>query len=264
MTVYYQAQTSEQIGLEADMPLFPRVQRTTRSLDQYKYIELSPALRREYSGIQLSTIIDNDAIIRDLTTTAAEHRLKRLILRIGKVMGHLTNSLPAATCSESHEKYSPAYSGLKIAKSPPTGGDTLFISTYGLYYRHSEPFQKFAEPLTATYHAAQMPFEADVPRRHPENISLSLHSLSAPVVQTNPVTGWKSLFILSLIINCFGLQIRKKQDDIRVAIWDNHAVHHNPIHNDVVEGEGLAFRVTGFGFGDKPYLDPNSTSKTEL
>ncbi|GIC87799.1 TauD/TfdA dioxygenase family protein [Aspergillus udagawae] len=341
--------------LTESKPLFPQVQRTAGALDKYKYIESSPALGREYSGIQLSSIIDNDAIVRDLAITASERgvlffndqditpsELKQLILRIGEVMGHpkeaglhrsalsgqkdkhlgipeqddpniliissesqkktLKDSLPAVTrkfaswgwhSDESHEKYPPAYTGFKIAKSPPTGGDTLFVSAYGLYDRLSEPFQKFAESLTATHHAAEylrarengVPFEADVPRGHPENVGFEFKQ-SHPVVRTNPVTGWKSLFgagwglvdgwfdnmsehesnllkdfFLFLITNCYDLQIRRKWDDNGVAIWDNRAIHHNPTY-DVVEGERLTFRVTGIG--EKPYLDPNSTTKTEF
>ncbi|KAL3477019.1 hypothetical protein BJX99DRAFT_257924 [Aspergillus californicus] len=79
---------------------------------------------------------------------------------------------------ESHEKYPTAYSVFKVAKSPPTGVDILFVSAYGPYDRLSEPFQKFAETLTATHHAGEyhrlrengVPFEANVLRGHPENI----------------------------------------------------------------------------------------------
>ncbi|KAL4969422.1 TauD/TfdA dioxygenase family protein [Aspergillus stella-maris] len=346
-------------------------QTTTGALSRFKYIETSPTLGREYPDIQLSSIIDDDELVRDIAITVSERGvlffkdqdlgpsdLKRLVSKIGEVMGHpeeaglhrsalsgqkdkhlgipeqddpniliissesqkktLKDSLPAATrrlaswgwhSDESQEKYPPAYTAFKIAKSPPTGGDTLFVSAYGLYDRLSEPFQKFAESLTgeytfflqglqisdeskATHHAAEyhrvhengVPWEDDVPRGHPENIGFDFKQ-SHPVVRTNPVTGWKSLFgvgwglvdgwydnmsqhesnllrdfFLSMITNCSDLQIRRKWDDNAVAIWDNRAVHHNPTY-DVVEGERLTFRVTGIG--EKPYLDPSSTTRTE-
>jgi alpha-ketoglutarate-dependent taurine dioxygenase len=50
--------------------------------------------------------------------------------------------------SETFEKHPPTYTSLKLVKNPPAGGDTLFISSYGLYERLSEPWQKFAESLT--------------------------------------------------------------------------------------------------------------------
>ncbi|KAL2783451.1 hypothetical protein BJX66DRAFT_344932 [Aspergillus keveii] len=336
----------------------PGIQKTTGALTHFEYTEVSPALGREYYGIQLSSIIDDNSILRDLAITVSERgvlffkdqdigpsELKRLVTRIGEVMGHpkeaglhrsalsgqkdkhlgipeqddphiliissesqkktLKDSLPAQTSKlaswgwhsdESHEKYPPAYTAFKIAKSPPTGGDTLYVSAYGLYDRLSKPFQKFAESLTgslATHHAAEylrarengVPFEEDVPRGHPENIGFEFKQ-SHPIVRTNPVTGWKSLFgvgwgmvdgwydkmpehesnllkdfFLSMITNCSDLQIRRKWDDNGVAIWDNRAVHHNPTY-DVVEGERLTFRVTGIG--EKPYLDVNSTSRMEF
>lgn len=82
--------------------------------------------------------------------------------------------------SESHEKYPPAYTGFKIAKSPPTGGDTLWVSSYGLYEHLSEPWQKFADGLTATHFAGEylrfadsgLPFDGEIRRGHPENVGL--------------------------------------------------------------------------------------------
>ncbi|KAL3477020.1 hypothetical protein BJX99DRAFT_257925 [Aspergillus californicus] len=68
-------------------------------------------------------------------------------------------------------------------------------------------------------------------------------------------------FFLSMVTNCSDLQIRKSWDDNDVAIWDNRASHHSPTY-DVVEGERLTFRVTGIG--EKPYFDPNSTTRTEF
>ncbi|KAL4919686.1 hypothetical protein BDW62DRAFT_199695 [Aspergillus aurantiobrunneus] len=188
------------------------------------------------------------------------------------------DSLPGATrkfaswgwhSDESQDKYPPAYSGSKIAKSPPTGGDMLFVSSYGLYDHLSEPWQKFAESLTATHFAEEyfmirdsgVPFE-DWARGQPENIGFEFKE-SHPVVRTNPVTGWKGLFgegfglvngwydnmtehesnlvkqyFLDVIAHSSDLQIRRSWRDNGAAIWNNAAVHHNPTY-DVVEGERL-------------------------
>lgn len=70
-----------------------------------------------------------------------------------------------------------------------------------MYDRISEPYQQFLESLTATY--AQPIFENSAkehnyelhpgPRGSPENVGTSLKAIH-PVIRTNPVTGWKSVY----------------------------------------------------------------------
>ena len=79
--------------------------------------------------------------------------------------------------------------------------DTLWASGYEVYDRISEPYQKFLEGLTATF--AQPIFNQSAkdnefqlysgPRGSPENTGDELRAVH-PVVRTNPVTGWKSIF----------------------------------------------------------------------
>jgi alpha-ketoglutarate-dependent taurine dioxygenase len=79
--------------------------------------------------------------------------------------------------------------------------DTLWASGYEVYDRISKPYQQFLESLTATY--AQPIFNQSAkdnefqlytaPRGSPENVGDSLTAVH-PVVRTNPVTGWKSVF----------------------------------------------------------------------
>lgn len=92
------------------------------------------------------------------------------------------------------------FSFLRMASTPPSGGDTLWVSGYELYDRLSPPFQRFFETLTAT--CAQPVFksaceaggyEVTSPRGSPLNIGFEF-SPSHPVIRTHPVTGWKSLF----------------------------------------------------------------------
>ena len=79
--------------------------------------------------------------------------------------------------------------------------DTLWASGYELYDRLSEPYQKFLETLTATFHQTHFAAVAeragfrlyDKPRGAPENVGSDLKAVH-PVVRTNPVTGWKSVF----------------------------------------------------------------------
>jgi alpha-ketoglutarate-dependent taurine dioxygenase len=93
------------------------------------------------------------------------------------------------------------YSSLRLVQLPKTGGDTLWASGYEIYDRISEPYQRFLEGLTATF--AQPAFHEvadragfklyDKPRGAPENVGSELKAVH-PVVRTNPVTGWKSIF----------------------------------------------------------------------
>ncbi len=79
--------------------------------------------------------------------------------------------------------------------------DTLWASGYEIYDRISEPYQKFLESLTATFEqpgfakvAERAGFQLyDKPRGAPENVGSELKAIH-PVVRTNPVTGWKSIF----------------------------------------------------------------------
>lgn len=93
------------------------------------------------------------------------------------------------------------YSSLRLEVLPKTGGDTLWASGYEIYDRISKPYQKFLEGLTTTF--GQPGFIAaaergnfqiyDKPRGAPENVGKELKAVH-PLVRTNLVTGWKSIF----------------------------------------------------------------------
>jgi alpha-ketoglutarate-dependent taurine dioxygenase len=93
------------------------------------------------------------------------------------------------------------YSSLRLEVLPKTGGDTLWASGYEIYDRISQPYQKFLESLTTTFHqpgfiaaAEKGGFQIyEKPRGAPENVGKELKAIH-PVVRTNPVTGWKSIF----------------------------------------------------------------------
>lgn len=97
------------------------------------------------------------------------------------------------------------YTSLRLTTLPKTGGDTLWASGYEIYDRFSKAYQNFFEGLTATFigdgflKAAQEDPDNvkvyDAPRGSPENIGKNLTAVH-PVVRTNPVTGWKSIYAI--------------------------------------------------------------------
>lgn len=86
---------------------------------------------------------------------------------------------------------------------PPNGGDTLWASGYELYDRYSKPYQQMFEGLTTLnvsdeYVAAAKADPERVklfegPRGSPDNVGTHM-TATYPVVRTNPVTGWRSIF----------------------------------------------------------------------
>lgn len=97
------------------------------------------------------------------------------------------------------------YTSLRLTEVPTTGGDTLWASGCALYERFSQPYQKFFETLTATFEgegftsaAKEFPGNCRIhegPRGSPQNVGNTL-TATHPVVRTNPVTGWKSIYSL--------------------------------------------------------------------
>ena len=100
------------------------------------------------------------------------------------------------------------YTSLRLIQLPKNGGDTLWASGYDIYDRFSKPYQKFLEGLTATYigegfiKAAQDGRATlyEEPRGSPENVGGDL-SVVHPIVRTNPVTGWKSVYAIGRFSN---------------------------------------------------------------
>lgn len=97
------------------------------------------------------------------------------------------------------------YTSLRLTQLPSTGGDTVWASGYEIYDRFSRRYQEFFESLTATFSgdgflraAEQNPTKIKIytePRGSPLNIGNELTAVH-PVVRTNPVTGWKSIFAI--------------------------------------------------------------------
>ena len=122
------------------------------------------------------------------------------------------------------------------------------------------------------------------PRGSPFNIGETLSAVH-PVVRTNPVTGWKSVFAVGhhvqqingltfleskallewfvrLVVENHDLQVRHRwQNPNDVAIWDNRSVYHTATPD--VEGLGERVGHRAVGIGEKPYLDVESKSRLE-
>ncbi|KAF7179671.1 hypothetical protein CNMCM7691_008720 [Aspergillus felis] len=326
--------------------------RVSGALNGIQYQDVTPLLGRDYPNLQLSSIVSDDAKVRDLAITASERGVlffhnqcipvsdfKILMQKLGELTGKPATSklhkhefasennyhlgIPESMdpevytvsnvnndkffdsflnpsdmkfasrswhADESFERVPADYTGFKMIKCPKTGGDTVWASAYAAYERMSAPWQRFAEGLTASHgdstsadslNKKGLKFRAEE-RGSPENVGTELEAVHR-VVQTNPVTGWKSLYglgyqvsfggingvtdyenqimqayFLRLIADNHDLQIRHKWKPYDVAIWDNRSVFHN-VTNDFV-GERLALRVVSIG--NKPYLDPNSTTRS--
>lgn len=182
------------------------------------------------------------------------------------------------------------YAALRMTSLPTNGGDTLWASGYELYDRFSPKYQKFLDTLTAE---CSQPMFVDkaregkvtlytAPRGNPANIGDEL-STTHPVVRTNPVTGWKTLFgvghhvqrihdltereseqllkeFLRMITENHDLQVRFRWNNKNdIAIWDNRSTIHCATYD--YDGQGTRTGQRSVGIGERPYLDPNSVSR---
>ncbi|KAK5196882.1 hypothetical protein LTR47_001223 [Exophiala xenobiotica] len=184
------------------------------------------------------------------------------------------------------------YTSLRLVQLPKTGGDTLWASGYDIYDRFSKPYQQFFEGLTATFVGegfinatkAGKATMYDKPRGSPANVGGHLSTVH-PVVRTNPVTGWKSIYAIGSFPKYINELSREESDDLLkkfhdtilanhdlqvrfkwrnpndIAIWDNRSVFHSATFDYDGLGERFGNRVVGIG--EKPFFDPNSKSKTE-
>ncbi|KAK2764452.1 hypothetical protein FQN54_009146 [Arachnomyces sp. PD_36] len=180
------------------------------------------------------------------------------------------------------------YAMLKIHTLPETGGDTLWASGYEVYDRLSPEMAKFLEGLTATHDATFFHDEAarlgnplrKGIRGSPLNVGTALTAVH-PVIRTNPVTGWKSLFVnkgftkringvtkdesdmllnylFNLVTQNHDAQVRFKWNKNDLAIWDNRSNWHCATY-DYAEARA-GDRVCSLG--EAPYLDvQNSKSR---
>ncbi|RAH80505.1 tfdA family taurine dioxygenase [Aspergillus japonicus CBS 114.51] len=194
------------------------------------------------------------------------------------------------------EKAPADFSSLRLIQLPTTGGDTLWASGYEMYDRLSKPYRAFVEGLTVTHVGEGFRRMAQVggfkmftgERGAPVNVGDELVAIH-PVVRTNPITGWKSIFpaglqsgafptkinelsrkesanmlqyFNDLIIHGHDLQVRFKWNEPNdIAIWDNRSVFHTATGDH--EGFGPRSGNRAVGVGEIPYFDRESKSRRE-
>ncbi|KAK7607895.1 hypothetical protein JOL62DRAFT_582554 [Phyllosticta paracitricarpa] len=228
----------------------------------------------------------------EISTISSRQRKSHFGKHDGKVIGGKRQQIEAWHSDIQLEPVPSDFTCLRLSELPSCGGDTLWASGYEVYDRLSPSMQKFLEQFTANYDA---PFFTDIAKKaglklydkargSPENIG-EIVSTEHPVVRTNPVTGWKSIFALGaypksinglsqeeseMLLNFLmefvyrnhDLQVRFRwQNPNDMAIWDNRSMVHNATLDYDDYGERFGYRVCGIG--EKPYFDPNSMSRRE-
>jgi sulfonate dioxygenase len=142
-----------------------------------------------------------------------------------------------------YEVQPPSYTSLKVLSGPPRGGggDTLWSSQYAAYDMLSPYMQKYLESLTAL-HSAEL--QAQGSRDLGRTVRRDPVTTEHPLIRTNPVTGWKSIFfnpgfvtkiigvpktesdhIISLLNEIVAtspeIHVRFQWNEGDVAFWDN-------------------------------------------
>jgi alpha-ketoglutarate-dependent taurine dioxygenase len=168
------------------------------------------------------------------------------------------------------------------------GGDTLWASAYEAYDKLSPALQQFVEGLTALHRgdgflelSAATGIKLREHRGTPENNGLDLETVH-PVVRTNPVTGWKGLFVnrgftrrivelskvesdvlLELLYETVtanhDLQVRFRWEKNSLAIWDNRSTQHSATQD--VDRNEVRDGTRSVSLGERPYFDPKSKSR---
>jgi alpha-ketoglutarate-dependent taurine dioxygenase len=165
----------------------------------------------------------------------------------------------------------------------------MWASGYEIYDRLSDSMKKYFETLTATHDASFFHDEAarlgnplrQTERGSPLNKGGDLKAIH-PLIRTNPVTGWKSVYankgftkrinevtkdesdmllayIFTLVTQNHDAQVRFKWRKNDTAIWDNRSTFHCATYD--YDAARAGDRVCSLG--EAPYLDVNSKSRRE-
>jgi taurine dioxygenase len=147
----------------------------------------------------------------------------------------------------------PMGSLLTMVKSPPVGGDTLWISLHAVYDSLSEAMRAFLAPLSVVYDSAlhmQAHIVAEHPlvRAHPETGRTGLFfdpMYAARIPQLNKPESDAVLAFLRSYVADPTFACRFHWSDGAFAMWDNRCTLHR-VASDFV-GERIIHRVTVAG-----------------
>ncbi|CDK25211.1 unnamed protein product [Kuraishia capsulata CBS 1993] len=187
----------------------------------------------------------------------------------------------------SYEQIPSDYAAMKVVLLPENGvgGDTVFASGYYAYEKLSPRFRKLVDGLQAPHDGYRMKQNATnrfrTERGAPENNNNMDIVAVHPIIRTNPVTGWKSIYlnkqtpyiegvtqeesdaILEIInrayIDNHDIQVRYKWGENDIALWDNRC----SVHTATVDYTSDRFALRTLSLGERPYFDPNSKSISE-
>ncbi|KAH8696301.1 alpha-ketoglutarate-dependent taurine dioxygenase [Talaromyces proteolyticus] len=181
-----------------------------------------------------------------------------------------------------YEVQPPSYTSLKVITGPPRGGggDTLWSSQYAAYDALSSHMQTYLKGLTAL-HSAEM--QASDTRASGRTVRREPVTTEHPLIRTNPVTGWHSLwFNPGFVTKIVGVPKLESDSIIRyltevmattqeahvrfqwnkndVAFWDNRVTNHTASYG-FAPHRRHAVRVAVHA--ERPYLDPAGQSQEE-
>ncbi|KKZ64396.1 taurine dioxygenase [[Emmonsia] crescens] len=181
-----------------------------------------------------------------------------------------------------YEVQPPSYTSLKVLTGPPRGGggDTLWSSQYAAYDALSTHMQRYLKGLTAL-HSADMQAKGSEAAGRP--IRREPITTQHPLIRTNPVTGWNSLFfnpgfvttivgvpklesdaIISYLNDVVAttqeLHARFQWRKNDVAFWDNRSTNHTASYG-FAPHRRHAVRVACHA--ERPTYDPSGRSQEE-
>ncbi|KAI0469908.1 alpha-ketoglutarate-dependent sulfonate dioxygenase [Xylariaceae sp. FL0804] len=175
----------------------------------------------------------------------------------------------------------PSYSMLRMEEHPDIGGDTAWLSQYGLYDALSDAMKKHLDGLHAV-HTSRLQYDTilDLWGAGPNRKPVDSHH---PAVRTHPVTGLKALNVNLGFVTGFA-ELKKREPDYllrffehhlhsaddhyvrwkwevgSVAMWDNRCTAHRVIPGTYT---GVRRGVRTTVFGEKPFIDPQSEGRHE-
>jgi alpha-ketoglutarate-dependent taurine dioxygenase len=143
--------------------------------------------------------------VNDAEISVISSQARKAVLRQGRTSDDRRYDAAQWHSDIQFEPFPADYTSLRLTELPKTGGDTLWASGYEIYDRFSATYQKFLEGLTATFSgdgfidaAKRFPDRVKIyedARGNPKNVGKELTAVH-PVVRTNPVSGWKSVYAL--------------------------------------------------------------------